>query len=124
MGLPPGIALKLSVLAEVVHLSTRSSKGLSKSQGLVIIVSMADERNEAVRQENRKMRFLRFLVDFSVRSIQEEDLSFEEALKVVEDVKRTACRLFPGKEEVFELVYRPRFNRIIRNKYHIEEQPS
>ncbi len=85
---------------------------------------MGNEKNEEVMQENRKVRFLRFLVDFSVRAIQEEELSFEEAVKVVEDVKRTACRLFPGKEEVFELIYRPRFNRVIRQAYRLEEELS
>jgi hypothetical protein len=70
-----------------------------------------------IREENRKIRFLRFLVDFSVVSIQESDLTREEAFQVVEDVKKTACSLFPGKEETFELIYRPRFNRVIRERF-------
>ena len=51
-----------------------------------------------VKEENRRLRFLRFLVDFSIASIQESDLTHEEALRVVKDVKRAACGLFPGKE--------------------------
>ena len=70
-----------------------------------------------IREENRKLRFLRFLVDFSILSIQQDDLSLEEALKLVEDVKRAACNLFPGKEETFELIYRPRFNRVMRSRF-------
>lgn len=68
-------------------------------------------------KENRKIRYLRFLVDFSVLSIQQGDVTLEEALKVVEDVKRVACTFFPGKEEVFELIYRPRFNRAIQERF-------
>jgi hypothetical protein len=79
---------------------------------------------EEARQENRRVRYLRYLVDFSILSIQEEDLSFEEAMQVVEDVRRAACGLFPGKEEVFDLIYRPRFNRAIRQKFHLEGQVS
>ena len=82
------------------------------------------EQNREIKEENRKLRFLRFLVDFSILSIQEGDLSFEEAMKVVEDAKQAACGLFPGKEEVFELIYRARFNRVIRQKYHLEGQES
>jgi hypothetical protein len=82
------------------------------------------ENPKEVLEENRKVRFLRFLVDFSILSIQEGDLSFEEAMKVVEDAKQAACGLFPGKEEVFELIYRPRFNRVIRQRYHLEAQES
>ncbi len=74
----------------------------------------------AIREENRKIRFLRFLVDFSLRSIQQDDLLLEEALERVEDVKRAACSLFPGKEEVFELIYRPRFNRVLEERFGLQ----
>ena len=72
-----------------------------------------------IREENRKIRFLRYLVDFSLQSIQQEVLSLAEALRVVEDVKRAACNLFPGKEETFELIYRPRFNRVIQERFGV-----
>ncbi len=70
-----------------------------------------------VREENRRIRYLRFLVDFSVLSIQRDELLFEEAEEIVENVKRAACSLFPGKEETFELIYRPRFNRVIQERF-------
>ncbi len=70
-----------------------------------------------IREENRKIRYLRFLVDFSVLSIQQDDLLLEEVQELVENVKRAACSLFPGKEETFELIYRPRFNRIIHERF-------
>jgi len=73
--------------------------------------------SEEIREENRKIRYLRFLVDFSILSIQQGDVSPEEALKVVEDVKRVACTFFPGKAETFELIYRPRFNRVIQERF-------
>lgn len=84
---------------------------MKKKQGM-------EERE--IREENRKIRFLRFLVDFSILSIQESDVSFEEALKTVEDVKRVACNLFPGKEETFELIYRPRFLRVIYERFGLQ----
>ncbi len=73
--------------------------------------------SEEIAQENKKIRFLRLLVDFSIHLILQGDLPLEEALKVVEGVKGHACRLFPGKEETFELIYRPRFRRILMEKY-------
>jgi len=76
---------------------------------------MMEERE--IKEENRKIRYLRYLVDFSILSIQQEDLSFEEAYQLVEDVKRAACSLFPGKEETFEIIYRPRFQRVIGEKF-------
>ncbi len=70
-----------------------------------------------IKEENKRIRFLRFLVDLSLQEIQQEDLSIEEMLRIVEDVKRAACSLFPGKEETFELIYRPRFDRVIQERF-------
>jgi len=77
-----------------------------------------------VKEENRKIRYLRFLVDFSILSIQQDDLLLEEAEGIVENVKRAACGLFPGKEETFELIYRPRFNRTIHEKFGLLSEGS
>jgi hypothetical protein len=72
-----------------------------------------------IREENRRIRFLRFLIDLSIQSIQENDLSLEEALGLVEEAKRAALRLFPGKELAFELIYRPRFQRVIEARFSL-----
>jgi len=72
---------------------------------------------QEIAEENRRIRRLRFLVDFWLQLIMQADLSLDEAFQVVEHVKRHACSLFPGKEETFELIYRPRFMRIIDEKY-------
>ena len=77
---------------------------------------MVVEENQG-KDENRKIRYLRLLVDLSILSIQQDDLFIEEALERVEDVKRAACSLFPGKEEAFELIYRPRFKRVIEERF-------
>jgi hypothetical protein len=80
---------------------------------------MTDEKvqNSNIREENRKVRFLRFLVDLTILSIQQEDLTLKEAFEKVEEVKRTALHLFPGKEFAFELIYRPRFKRVIQERF-------
>jgi hypothetical protein len=78
---------------------------------------MTREEDSRIKEENRKMRYLRFLVDFSILSIQQDEFLLEDAKELVEDVKRATCGLFPGKEEVFELIYRPRFNRVIQERF-------
>jgi hypothetical protein len=70
-----------------------------------------------IRDENRRLRFLRMLVDLSVVAIQGGDLSPEQARKIVAEVRQATGNLFPGKEETFDLIYRPRFNRVIREVY-------
>ncbi|MBP1699508.1 MAG: hypothetical protein H6Q41_4696, partial [Deltaproteobacteria bacterium] len=48
-------------------------------------------KENEIQEENRKIRYLRFLVDFSILSIQQDDLILEEAQGIVENVKRAAC---------------------------------
>jgi hypothetical protein len=90
---------------------------IKKIEGLVFNEGKMKMEESEMREENRKIRFLRFLIDFSILSIQQNDLSLEEALKIVEDAKCAACNLFPGKEETFELIYRPRFRRVIEERF-------
>jgi hypothetical protein len=82
----------------------------------------AEIEEKEIRQENRKIRYLRFLVDFSILSIQQDDLFLQDAQEIVENVKRAACSLFPGKEEAFELIYRPRFNRTIQERFGLARE--
>lgn len=72
---------------------------------------------EEIVEESRRIRRLRFMVDFWLQLIMQADLSPDEAIQVVEYVKRYACALFPGKEDTFELIYRPRFMRAIEERY-------
>jgi len=92
---------------------------IKKIEGLDFNEEKMKMEKSEMREENRRIRFLRFLVDFSILSIQQNDLSLEEALKIVEDAKCAACNLFPGKEETFELIYRPRFNRVIQERFGV-----
>ncbi len=81
-------------------------------------------QTQEVKEENRKLRFLRLLVDLSIISIQEDDLTHEEALKKIEEVKRAALHLFPEKELAFELIYRPRFQRAIAARFGASLPPK
>ena len=70
-----------------------------------------------IEEENKRIRRLRFIVDFSIACIQQSQMSLDEAIRIVEDVKRQALSLFPGKEEAFDIIYKPRFRRIINEKF-------
>jgi hypothetical protein len=68
-------------------------------------------------EEEKRIRRLRRLVDFSLAFIAQARLSHEEAQGVVEGVRRQAHNLFPDKQETFELIYTPRFCRLIAEKF-------
>jgi hypothetical protein len=73
----------------------------------------------AVREENRKIRYLGFLVDLALLEIRAGRFTLAEAQNVVENVRRQALRLFPGKEAAFELIYRPRFRRALAETFRL-----
>jgi hypothetical protein len=74
--------------------------------------------NEALREEERKLRMLRFIVDLNQAILmQQTDLTLREAFDILKSTRRAALNLFPGKDEVFELIYTPRFRRIIRERF-------
>ena len=73
----------------------------------------------AIDDENRRVRTLQVLVDFALAYISQTDVSITEARAVVEGVRRHALRLFPDKEEAFELIYLPRFRRLLQEKYQL-----
>lgn len=66
--------------------------------------------------EEERMQALRRLVDECARALAEQDLSSEQAEARVEKTREQVLELLPGKEEQFELIYRPRFERIIRER--------
>ena len=70
-----------------------------------------------IKEENKRIRHLGRLVDFSLALIAQTPMSPDEAQRVVQAVREQAMRLFPGREETFELLYTPRFRRLIAEKF-------
>ncbi len=81
----------------------------------------ATRHPEAERlEEDRRIRYLQLLVDFALAHIAQSPMSLDEAEGIVAGVRRQALRLFPDKKETFELIYTPRFRRLIAEKYRLE----
>jgi hypothetical protein len=72
------------------------------------------ELSDALREENRRLRRLRLVVDLTLaRLYQDPDMSLLEALQLTERCRDAALAMFPGKETAFDLIYRPRFERVL-----------
>jgi hypothetical protein len=70
-----------------------------------------------LEDENRRIRRLSLLVDLALEYIRNQTLAHDEAIGIVEGVKRQALSLFPGKEETFDIIYAPRFKRLLNTKF-------
>jgi len=75
---------------------------------------------EALLAEEKKLRKLRRIMDFTAALLWQADLTLGEAQKLVADARDRALELFPGKEETFELIYGSRFRRILAEKYRLQ----
>jgi len=75
---------------------------------------------EALQEEEKKLRMLRFIVDLNQAVLlQQADLTLRDAFEILKNTRQAALNLFPDKEDVFELIYTPRFRRIIRERFVI-----
>lgn len=70
-----------------------------------------------LKDENRRIRRLCLLVDLALEYIGNHALTHDEAIGIVEGVKRQAISLFPGKEGTFDIIYAPRFKRLLNTKF-------
>jgi hypothetical protein len=77
---------------------------------------------EAIEAENRRLRYLRTLVDLAGQLIVQGHLGRREAEELVEATRSQVLRLFPGKEATYDLIYRPRFERLLREFSRRDEE--
>jgi hypothetical protein len=72
---------------------------------------------EKISEEDRRIRYLRIVVDLNLNLIANGNFSKKEALQALAAARKCAVKLFPGKGDVFDLVYRPRFLKLIEEVY-------
>lgn len=74
---------------------------------------------EEIEEEDKKIRLLRFVVGLTTNIIMQTAIPLSEARKMIEGTRSLATTLFPGKEEVYDLIYKPRFSRLLSERYAI-----
>jgi hypothetical protein len=70
-----------------------------------------------IQEEARKVRRLQIAVDLVLNLLRQSDLPVEEAVTLVAQTRRFALNLFPDKEQTYDLIYQPRFQRLMKEKY-------
>ncbi len=74
---------------------------------------------DLIKEEEKRMRRLRFIVDLTEAVLIQSQLSLQEALDLIDQTKKAAIALFPGKEDAYDLIYLPRFRRIVDERFTI-----
>ena len=71
--------------------------------------------------ETRKIRRLQIMMSMVMSVIgQDPNLTLEEASELAAGAKRAALAMFPDKELAFDLLYRPRLQRLMRERFRMQ----
>jgi hypothetical protein len=71
--------------------------------------------------ERKRVRRLQFMMSMVMNVIsQDEEMPVEEASELIASARKAALTMFPGKELAYDLIYRPRFQRLMTEKYSIQ----
>jgi hypothetical protein len=76
---------------------------------------------EELKEEQRKIRRLQLMVNMVTQVIgQDMSLTVDEASVLVADTRRAALAMFPDKELAYDLIYKPRLQRLMRERFRIQ----
>jgi hypothetical protein len=76
---------------------------------------------EELQEEGRKIRRLQIMMNMVMQVIaQDSSLTVEEASEMVADTRKAALLMFPEKELAFDLIYWPRLQRLMRERYRMQ----
>ena len=77
--------------------------------------------SQAEREELRKIRRLQVMMNMVMSVIsQDANMTVEEASELVADAKRAALAMFPDKELAYDLIYKPRLQRLMKERFRLQ----
>jgi hypothetical protein len=71
-------------------------------------------------EEAKRLRRLQIMMNMVASVIAQSEITIEEAAELVAGARRAALTLFPGKELAFDILYRPRLQRIIHERFGLQ----
>ncbi len=94
--------------------------GLSERKEEVAVPQSPSVRQEQ-EEERRKLRRLQIMMNMVMSVIgQDQDLTIEEASELAANAKRAALALFPDKEFAYDILYKPRLQRLIAERFRLQ----
>jgi len=79
------------------------------------------EKPGEAEDEARRIRSLQVMMSMVTSVIsQDPGLTVEEAAELAAGAKRAALAMFPDKELAYDLLYKPRLQRLMRERYRLQ----
>jgi len=74
-----------------------------------------------IADENRRIRRLQIMMSMVMSVIcQDSSLTLEQASELVANTKRAALAMFPDKEFAYDILYKPRLQRLLRERFRLQ----
>jgi hypothetical protein len=79
------------------------------------------EARRELEEEAKKIRRLQLMISMVMSVIgQDPNLTLQEASELAAGAKKAALAMFPDKELAFDLLYKPRLQRLIRERFRLQ----
>lgn len=79
------------------------------------------QSKQELEEEKRKIRRFQLMMDMVLAVIsQSPRLTVDEAAEMAAETERVALSMFPEKELAYRMIYRPRLQRVMRERYNIQ----
>jgi hypothetical protein len=83
--------------------------------------ALTQEQLAQQQEEQKLIRRLQMMMNMVMSVIgQDESLTVDEAAEMVADSRKAALAMFPDKELAYNLIYKPRLQRLMRERYRIQ----
>ena len=83
-------------------------------------LARAEANKNAADDEARRIRRLQLMISMVSSVIsQDSSLTVEEASELAAGAKRAALAMFPDKELAYDLLYKPRLQRLLRERFRL-----
>jgi hypothetical protein len=80
-----------------------------------------DGNSNEKQEEAKKIRRLQVMISMVTSVLgQDPNLTVEEASELVAGAKRAALAMFPDKELAFDILYKPRLQRLMKERFRIQ----
>jgi len=80
-----------------------------------------NERKDTNKEEARRLRRLQVMMSMVMSVIsQDPDMTLEEAAEMAANARRAALSMFPDKELAYDLIYRPRLQRLMNERFRLQ----
>lgn len=71
-------------------------------------------------EEDRLLRRLQTMMNLVMQTVaQDRSLTVDEASQMIADARSAALAMFPGKELAYDLIWRPRFQRLMNERFRL-----